>query len=90
MGETIFALVVAVIILFIVFWDLGVKKKIETSDIVSYGNGVYYFPFTEEEFGKALSLFIQENPNLQLLSFSGDGTDGYGKDIGYFAVFSST
>jgi len=56
------------------------------SNVVSYGNGVYYFPQTKASFGNALSLFVQGNESLEVVAISGDGSHIDGVDHGYFVV----
>ena len=53
---------------------------------IDYGNGVYYIPATEAQFGKSLSHFIGTNTNKEIVSIAGDGSGGYGYDRGYFVV----
>lgn len=64
-------------------------KDVSVSDskVVDYKNGVYYFDYTEANFANALSKFISEHPELELISFTGDGNASYGRDDGYFVVF---
>lgn len=57
------------------------------ADIRDYGNGIYYFDYTGDSFGRALSAFVVEHSELELVSFSGDGRGTYGIDLGYFVVF---
>lgn len=57
------------------------------ADIQDYGKGVYYFRYTGELFPKALSAFIAAHPELEVLAISGDGSDTYGHNSGYFVVF---
>ena len=57
------------------------------ADITNYGNGVYYFNYTSRTFAEALSAFVAEHPELELVSFSGNGSSVYGVDQGYFVVF---
>ena len=52
---------------------------------LSYENEVWYFPCTGSDFGNRLSAFIAEN-NVRVLAISGNGTDAYGDDMGYFVV----
>ncbi len=60
----------------------------ETSaGVLCYGNGVYYFPYTEAEYGNALSRFIKDHPELELVDATGDGHHASGIDRGYFVVF---
>jgi len=68
-------------------------------DYYDYGNGVYYFsrgidddteaPYLfAGKFAEALSKFIAEHPNLELVSMTGDGSRQFnGQDIGYFGLF---
>jgi len=52
-------------------------------DIKNYSNGVYYFPYNWDEFGRQLSLFLEEHGDLEVAGLSVTG--GYGD--GYFVVF---
>lgn len=60
-------------------------KRVVTSEI-NYGNGVYYFPYTESDFGNALSSFIQEHPEYEVVSMASNGTTAYGVNQGYFVI----
>ena len=53
------------------------------------GNGVYYFNYKESDHGftTALSKFIKEYPELELVALAPDDTDFYGSTGGYIAVF---
>ena len=53
--------------------------------IINYGSGVYYFP--TEEFGHALSEFINKNPCLSPAAMTGDSAGRYGWDLGKFVYF---
>lgn len=55
----------------------------DIQEIINYGNGVYYFEQTEDDFGKALSKFIAEHPELRLVVISGEIYD----QEGYFVIF---
>jgi len=55
--------------------------------ITDYGNGVYYFAVRRAEFVVALSAFIGQHPELELLAMTGNGNGSYGRDKGYFVVF---
>lgn len=57
------------------------------SRVVDYGNGVYYFPMTNADFGNALSSFIEKHPELELVAVTENGTGFNGYDLGYFVVF---
>jgi hypothetical protein len=54
---------------------------------VVFGNGVYYFPQTDQAFGEVLSGFIGNNPDLQLITIAPNDNNLYGHTSGYFAVF---
>ena len=64
------------------------EETVKMSDgIKDYGNGVYYFDYTDSNFGEELSLFIGQHPKLRMVSFASNddgsiafpsgGTDGY-------------
>ncbi len=65
--------------------------------ITDYRNEVYYFPYTGDSFGKALSIFRQAREDLELLSFAGDSAKvetvlsdsrtAYATHAGYFVAF---
>jgi len=69
------------------------------TEIVDFGNGVYYFPYVRADFGRNLSRFIAEHPELRYVDAAPDGTgsrDGtydsmsgyeHGRTVGYFVVF---
>lgn len=63
------------------------KEASDTSTVLYYGNGVYYFYSTNKEFGVALSSFLSDS-SKQVLSVTGDGTDSYGEDRGYWVVIT--
>ncbi|NTW13892.1 MAG: hypothetical protein HGA31_02580 [Candidatus Moranbacteria bacterium] len=63
------------------------KPATKTAAIIDYGNGVYYFPHTEADFGNALSKFRKDHPELRQTTAVGNGTGGAGSDIGYFVTF---
>lgn len=68
------------------------EKTVKTAyGIKDYGNGVYYFDYTKNEFGEQLSLFIGQHPELRMVSFASDN-DGKvalpsGGTAGYFVKF---
>ena len=64
-----------------------VSQTTSASGVIDYGNGVYYFPFNRAAYANALSKFIQDHPDLRLVSQAGDGTDFQGTDGGYFVIF---
>ena len=62
----------------------------KSGDAVNFGNGVWYFGQTEARFGNALSRFIKDHPELEVVAMASDGTD-FGADAmdgtdGYFVV----
>lgn len=60
-------------------------------NIVNYGNGVYYFPYTGALYGSVLSWFIGQHPDLELSSaviVSYDDSNSLSvKHTGYFVTF---
>jgi hypothetical protein len=62
----------------------------QVDQLVSHGNGVYYFKARSDSFGKALSSFIAAHPELEFVSLAPrvSGFDGCQTD-GYFVVFRS-
>lgn len=52
---------------------------------LDYGNGVYYFPFTEADFGNALSAYLEQNPETRPSSIVPDKDHTYVR--GYWVVF---
>ncbi|MEI7919396.1 MAG: hypothetical protein WCH65_04260 [bacterium] len=62
------------------------SPTIEEGKITPFGNGMYYFGFVEDNFGKQLSLFIDQHPELRMVSFTtNDRKNGF--TIGYFVKF---
>jgi hypothetical protein len=53
---------------------------------LDYKNGVLYFPCVEDAFGNGLSNYLQDHPDLEVTSMSGDGTGSSGYDHGYFVI----
>ncbi|MEK7641396.1 MAG: type II secretion system protein [Patescibacteria group bacterium] len=57
------------------------------------GQNVYHFPFVGDEFRKAIVLFIEGNPNLELVTIVsdveqfGNGESRYGATKGHTAIF---
>jgi hypothetical protein len=47
-------------------------KPTKTLRMTDYGNGVYYFPSVEADFGNALSMFLQNHTNLEVGAIGGD------------------
>jgi hypothetical protein len=54
---------------------------------IDYGSGVFYFHHTQANFSNALSAFLKNHPDLKVSAMTGDGSGGYGCDVGYFVVF---
>ncbi|MDO8669543.1 MAG: hypothetical protein Q7K65_04585 [Candidatus Buchananbacteria bacterium] len=67
--------------------DMAIHPPIGINAVVNYQNGVYYFPFTESEYGNALSLFNAIHPELEVTAMSPNDTGGYGRTVGYFVTF---
>jgi hypothetical protein len=61
-----------------------VKERQTNCPIVDYGNGVMYFDCTKADFGNALSRYLGKD--LEVTSITGDGTTGYGEDLGYWVT----
>jgi hypothetical protein len=51
-----------------------------------FTNGVYYFDETGAQFGIALSGFIQDHPEQEIVSVVSDDRCGYGSPCGYFVI----
>lgn len=49
-----------------VAFDNGEQK----SEILNYGNGVYYFPYIQDDFANALSAFRGQYPELELITIT--------------------
>lgn len=65
------------------------RNEVGNTEIINpidYGNGVLYFPCVESKFANSLSDYLLANPSLRVDAISGDGTGGYGYDLGYFVV----
>lgn len=68
------------------------EQKVKMDDnIKDYGNGVYYFNYTDSDFGEQLSLFIGQHPELRMVSFASDNDGSIafpdGGTKGYFVKF---
>lgn len=84
----VIVLVVVVAGFFIFLGSPSDENNIGTTEIVKphdYGNGVYYFAATRAKFANSLSEFLI-NKNVTVVSVAGDGSGGYGSDMGYFVV----
>jgi len=61
------------------------------SGIYSYGNGVYFFPYVGDDFGKLLSKFVEEHRDTRVVSISSyDDVKLDGSTAGYFVVTESS
>jgi len=67
--------------------NASIMITLNNSSIVDYGNGVYFFSERDAEFGNALSKFIADHPELELVSFSPNDAYPYGVITGYWVVF---
>lgn len=65
----------------------NVRPTTSSGDITDYGNGVYYFDYTNNAFGNKLSAYLEAHPDLELVEIAPNGTSGYGADDGYFVIF---
>jgi hypothetical protein len=89
--------VLCLILVFGIFAIAGCEDDKPASDVknvgmtsirpLDYGNGVYYFPSSQANFGNALSAFIAANQDIELTSMASDDSSGYGHTTGYFVVF---
>lgn len=71
----------------LMFW--GCSKEYIASvnpEYVDYGQGVLFFPYTRESFGRALAEFLKRNDSYRVVSFAPDDTDAYGTTRGYFVI----
>ena len=56
---------------------------------VDYGNGVFYFAFTDDQFGNGLSDFVKNNPNWHIVSVCGNVQGVYThspEGMGYWVI----
>ncbi len=81
---------------FFVFLSAGCDQASDQQNIgkeqctpLDYRNGVFYFPCTGARFGNSLSNFKSKNSDFSVTAITGNGTRGYGKDIGYFVSTES-
>jgi len=49
-----------------------------------YGNGVLYFDSVDEKFGRSLSEYLKNHPELEVAAMAGSGRGAYGFDVGYW------
>ncbi len=55
--------------------------------IVDYGNGVLFFPYSNQEFGRRLSNYLAAHPNLSVVSVSDvPVSSSYNGSAGYFVI----
>ncbi|MCP6720078.1 MAG: hypothetical protein KJI72_01995 [Patescibacteria group bacterium] len=67
--------------------DENTPTDTSLESVMDYGNGVYYFPQDGSRFGNALSEFIADHPDLELVAFADNGKGAFGLSIGHFIVF---
>lgn len=60
------------------------------AQIKDFGNGVYYFPFVDDEFRKIISTFLSSHTNLEVVASDGDVVKFGGWDSGYGATSGHT
>lgn len=65
--------------------DQGGAENAAYAKIIGYGNGIYYFQYNEEYFGKALSAFVEAHKDLEPILMASNNSRGY--TYGYFVVF---
>lgn len=53
--------------------------NMQTCYVVDYGEGVYFFPYIQQDFGNALASFLRQNPSLQVtgIVYSTGDADGH-------------
>lgn len=59
---------------------------VKTIEIEDYGQGIYYFPYSREDFGYSLSDFMSRHSELELVTIA-VATGSQGGTLGYFVVF---
>ncbi len=89
------------------FWFPTTTSQTETKEnaeeVISYGEGVYYFPYIRADFASALVKFLQSHTNLEVTAMTGDvvrrggsatknlkeyyDKEDYGAAVGYFVTF---
>lgn len=62
---------------------------VDRMEYQDYHNGIYYFPYRGNNFGKILSAFIRHHPELELVSFTTNDTGIDGITVGYFVYFKN-
>ncbi len=88
-GAGVIIIILIVAGFFIFSGNAGDENNVGTTDIrepTDYGNGVYYFAVSRSTFANSLSAFLSKNKNMTCVAISGDGSGGYGSDLGYFVV----
>ena len=72
--------------------EQSVANKLEK--VRNYGNGVYYFPFVDDEYREVISVFIGNHSSLEFISSEGDVVsnnrgynNAFGETIGHTVFF---
>lgn len=63
------------------------EPVIKDNEIISFGEGLYYFGYIPKKFGPQLLNFIGEHKELRLIAFAPNDYEGHGHTSGYFVYF---
>jgi hypothetical protein len=58
------------------------SKLVLEPQVINFKNGVYYFPWTGDEYHRRLSTFKEENPNLELVAAEPEIGTSFGGAVG--------
>lgn len=56
------------------------------SYVRDYGNGVFYFPYAKDEFGREFSAWRAVHKGWIIIAIAPDDTEAYGYTRGYFVI----
>ena len=65
---------------------VGYDNTVQGNMFVDYGNGVFYFPYTEADFGNKLAQFRKQHSEWHIVAVTGNGTGYNGVDQGYWVI----
>jgi hypothetical protein len=65
------------------------QQATASAAFTDYGNGVLYFHHTNEDFARALSIYLRQHPNDRVTAMTGDGNHTNGRDHGYFVTIET-